>query len=273
MKKRFLLPKDFKKQVILSQITQAEAIEYGVEHWRRKRNNFHCMGALYWQLNDCWPVASWSSLDYYSRWKALHYFAKRFFAPYFPSLKDGKKSVEFWVTNDYKKAIRGILSWEIYDSKGKLINSGFQKLEANPLSSTKIAEFKTKSAYFVTYSLKKLQNSSQKDKKESNFNGYRILGKPKYFKGENPEISFAIKEIEEGLKYEIRYSMLITSKKLALYVFIESDNVDFIASDNYFALSPDKSREIIIRIKDTKSRDIRDKFLSSLKVFSLYNLN
>ncbi|MHA1856122.1 MAG: glycoside hydrolase family 2 protein, partial [Promethearchaeota archaeon] len=63
------------------------------------------------------------------------------------------------------------------------------------------------------------------------------------------------------------------SKKLALYVFIESDNVDFIASDNYFALSPDKSREIIIRIKDTKSRDIRGKFLSSLKVFSLYNLN
>ncbi|MHA1767786.1 MAG: glycoside hydrolase family 2 protein, partial [Promethearchaeota archaeon] len=90
---------------------------------------------------------------------------------------------------------------------------------------------------------------------------------------ENPEISFAIKEIEEGLKDEIRYSMLISSKKLALYVFIESDNVDFIASDNYFALSPDKSREIIIRIKDTKSRDIRDKFLSSLKVFSLYNLN
>ena len=79
MKRRFLIPKEFEKQVVLSQITQAEAMEYGVEHWHRNRTNFHCMGALYWQLNDCWPVASWSSIDYYGRWKALHYFAKRFF--------------------------------------------------------------------------------------------------------------------------------------------------------------------------------------------------
>nr|MDO8113248.1 glycoside hydrolase family 2 TIM barrel-domain containing protein [Candidatus Sigynarchaeota archaeon] len=106
MKKRFRVPADFRKQVILSQITQAEAIEYGVEHWRRNRNGQHCMGTLYWQLNDCWPVASWSSIDYSKqlaenherpgRWKALHYFAKRFYKPVIISIAESMKECELW---------------------------------------------------------------------------------------------------------------------------------------------------------------------------------
>ncbi|MCJ7650249.1 MAG: glycoside hydrolase family 2 protein, partial [Candidatus Lokiarchaeota archaeon] len=111
MKKRFTIPPKFEHRVILSQITQAEAIQYGVEHWRRNRNDFHCMGTLYWQLNDCWPVASWSSLDYYGRWKAIHYFAKRFYQNVFASIKEDKDSVEFWVTNDLRERQSFILEW------------------------------------------------------------------------------------------------------------------------------------------------------------------
>ena len=58
----FLYPADFDTLLYASQLLQAEAIRYGVEHWRRHRGR--CMGAIYWQLNDCWPVASWSSIDY-----------------------------------------------------------------------------------------------------------------------------------------------------------------------------------------------------------------
>ena len=83
MKRRFLVPKKFENQVVLSQITHGEAMEYGIEHWRRNRDEFHCMGSLYWQLNDCWPVASWSSLDYYGRWKALHYITSSAFPSFF----------------------------------------------------------------------------------------------------------------------------------------------------------------------------------------------
>lgn len=72
-------PNDFDTTVYASQLLQAEGIKYGVEHFRRIRGI--CMGAIYWQLNDCWPVASWASIDYFGRWKALHYYAKRFFAP------------------------------------------------------------------------------------------------------------------------------------------------------------------------------------------------
>ena len=67
----FLYPTRFETLVYASQVLQAEAIRYGVEHWRANRGR--CMGSLYWQVNDCWPVASWSSLDYYNRWKPLHY--------------------------------------------------------------------------------------------------------------------------------------------------------------------------------------------------------
>ncbi|HBE85749.1 MAG TPA: glycoside hydrolase family 2, partial [Lachnoclostridium sp.] len=65
--------------VYASQLMQGEAMKYAVEHWRRHRGR--CMGAIVWQLNDCWPVTSWSSIDYFGRWKALHYYEKRFFAP------------------------------------------------------------------------------------------------------------------------------------------------------------------------------------------------
>ena len=71
-------PRDFASFVYLSQVQQAEAIKVGAEHLRRNRPR--TMGALFWQLNDCWPVASWSSIDYFGRWKALQYYARRFYA-------------------------------------------------------------------------------------------------------------------------------------------------------------------------------------------------
>ena len=79
MQQTFLYPSDFDTLLYASQLLQAEAIRYGVEHFRGYRGR--CMGTVVWQLNDCWPVASWSSIDYYGRWKALHYYEKRFFAP------------------------------------------------------------------------------------------------------------------------------------------------------------------------------------------------
>ena len=72
-------PNSFEMVLYTSQLLSAQAVQYGVEHWRRHRGR--CMGAIIWQLNDCWPVASWASIDYNGRWKALHYAAKRFFAP------------------------------------------------------------------------------------------------------------------------------------------------------------------------------------------------
>lgn len=96
----FRFPKDFENFVYVSQVQQALAIKTAVEYWRSLKP--HCMGTLYWQLNDTWPVASWSSLDYGGSWKALHYAARRFFQPVAVSAvpsEDGK-SVRFSMVND-----------------------------------------------------------------------------------------------------------------------------------------------------------------------------
>jgi len=75
----YLYPATFENLVYASQLLQADAIKYGVEHFRRQRG--YCMGSTYWQFNDCWPVASWSSVDCFGRYKALHYAARKFYAP------------------------------------------------------------------------------------------------------------------------------------------------------------------------------------------------
>ncbi|MHA1341841.1 MAG: beta-mannosidase [Promethearchaeota archaeon] len=277
MKKRFKIPKKFEDQVILSQITQAEAMEYGVEHWRRNRNKFHCMGSLYWQLNDCWPVASWSSIDYFGRWKALHYFAKRFYANIFPSVLESKKIAELWVTNDSINDFQGELEWRLYTSKGKLIINKKEKINIPCCSSVKINQFKPKSI------IKKQKEMSQliifyslEKQEETIYKGFRLFNHPKKFKLYNPNLKFEIKEKGENNQIKIE----ISSTNIALYVFIDSDKYDFIASDNFFAMEPGEKREVTIKpmfvwnkkkIENFNPLEI-NKFIKSIKIKSLFDL-
>ena len=109
-----------------SQILQGMAMKYAVEHWRR--NMPRGMGTLYWQLNDCWPVASWSSIDYFGRWKALHYMARRFYAPLLVSaVEDADKgSCEIWVSSDLPAATEGRIRWDLTDLAGRTVRSGHE---------------------------------------------------------------------------------------------------------------------------------------------------
>ena len=102
LSENFRYPKDFASLLYVTQILQAMAVQYGVEHW--KRNRGRCMGTLYWQINDNWPVASWSSIDYFGRWKALHYAAKRFYAPVSVSLCITGSQATVWICNETMSA-------------------------------------------------------------------------------------------------------------------------------------------------------------------------
>ncbi|HUO57418.1 MAG TPA: glycoside hydrolase family 2 protein [bacterium] len=97
------IPKDFDSFCYASQINQAMAIRTAVEHWRRLKP--WCMGTLYWQVNDLWPVASWSSMDYHGRWKVLHHEAARFYSPLLASLEVSEKTLSVWATSDSPKAV------------------------------------------------------------------------------------------------------------------------------------------------------------------------
>ena len=118
----FCLPKDFPSLVYVTQVLQAEAMRMAVEHWRRQRER--CSGALYWQINDCWPVASWSSIDYYGRWKALHYASRRFYAPMLLSVEDNGDRMGLFVTNDTAQAWSGEVKWSLQTLRGDVLEQG-----------------------------------------------------------------------------------------------------------------------------------------------------
>jgi beta-mannosidase len=93
------LPGDLAEYIDFSQLAQAEGLKFGIEHYRRRKP--HCSGTLVWQLNDCWPVLSWSVLDYYGFGKAGYFYLARVYSPVLASFKqlpDG--GVELWVTNE-----------------------------------------------------------------------------------------------------------------------------------------------------------------------------
>lgn len=98
LSENFLYPNSFENLIYVTQILQGLAIKFGVEHWRRNRGR--CMGALFWQLNDNWPVISWASIDYFGRWKALQYMAADFFSPVTFSIKRTEREVEVWLENE-----------------------------------------------------------------------------------------------------------------------------------------------------------------------------
>jgi beta-mannosidase len=136
---RFRLPAAFADLVYLTQIDQAEAIRTGVEHWRRNRPR--CSGALYWQLNDCWPVTSWASIDYAGRWKALHYAARRFFAPVALSLEDAGSYIGLYLANDTPQGWQGEVRWSLETLHGEKIESGQEAVNAAPLLASPLRKF------------------------------------------------------------------------------------------------------------------------------------
>jgi beta-mannosidase len=132
----YRFPKDYAALAYLSQLNQAHCIRVGVEHFRRSMPR--TMGALYWQLNDCWPVASWSSIEFGGRWKALHHAARRFFAPslvcaHVPGDEHiGKLNriistihdVNLYTVHDHPRPARGTLGWTLYHLDGRILRRG-----------------------------------------------------------------------------------------------------------------------------------------------------
>lgn len=120
MEKYFPTPKDFPSFLYMSQVQQAEAMKSAIEAHRRKKP--YCMGTLYWQLNDCWPVASWSGIDYYGRWKALHYYAKKSFKDVLLSIDASSEHVHIYLVSDKQEEGTGNLTVKLLDFNGNVLN-------------------------------------------------------------------------------------------------------------------------------------------------------
>ncbi|MAE07455.1 MAG: beta-mannosidase [Bacteroidetes bacterium] len=113
-------PKDFEMFLYVGQLLQARGITIGIEAHRR--NMPHCMGSLYWQLNDCWPVSSWSGIDYYGDWKALHYAVKKAFKNLKISFKTNNDNLEVFIISDSLQNTKASLELTIIDFYGNILN-------------------------------------------------------------------------------------------------------------------------------------------------------
>jgi beta-mannosidase len=229
----FRMPKDFASLVYLSLILQAEGIRYGVEHWRRNRDRVS--GTLIWQLNDCWPVASWSSLDYFGRWKALHYAAKRFYAPLLLSVADYGKTVKIHVTSDRVEPVDLRIRWRLETLDGKCISSGEQPAHAMALADTLVGSYDL--APFI----------SQAEQRNVVFvaemwQDGKLLAQTvtpfvanKHLELRDPDLN--VQTYVEGNTLSVK----VSSRMLARFVELSIAGIDAVFSDNYFDIPAGKT--------------------------------
>jgi beta-mannosidase len=236
MMNHFRLPKDFASLAYLSMILQAEAMRIGVEHWRRNRERVS--GTIIWQLNDCWPAVSWSSLDYHGRWKAMHYAAKRFYAPLLLSAADDGMRRELHITNDLSRPWEGEVRWRIETLGGKVIERGSKRTAAAPRTDTpvleldftgRISEEERRTAVLVCEARRGRVRAASC---VSAFAPY------KHLELADPGLKGKIFRAGDGLRIDL------ASKSAALFVELSLRGADAVFSDNYFHLPAGASARI-----------------------------
>lgn len=252
MAQTFLYPTSFDVMLYASQLLQAEAIRYGVEHWRRNRGR--CMGAIYWQINDCWPVASWSSLDYFGRWKALHYAARRFFAPVLLSCAeegiltqdtdvnaepyDVKKAIRLNVSNETMSPACARVEWALRRPDGSIIEQGADDVTVPALTASWLAghDFPDAPTY-ASYASYDMYMAG-----EWVSGGTALFCPPKHFAFVDPHLALSVSGDE----------ITVSASAYARSVEITCEDGDVLLSDNYFDLNADSRTVRILRGSGTR---------------------
>ncbi len=222
----FRMPKDFPSLVYLSLILQAEGIRYGVEHWRRNRDRVS--GTLIWQLNDCWPVASWASLDYFGRWKALHYAAKRFYAPLLLSVAEDGKTVKVHVTSDLVRPVDVFVRWRLENLDGECLSGGEQTLRARALADTLVDSYDFSTLICAENQRKVVFVAEMWQEGELVSRSVTPFAANKHLELRKPGLNVQ-SHVEGGT-----LCVDISAHYLARFVELSIDDTDAVFSDNYF---------------------------------------
>jgi beta-mannosidase len=257
MLREYREPKDFSSFVYLSQLQQAEVIKVGAEHLRRQRPR--TMGSLYWQLNDCWPTASWSSIDYYGRWKALHYYARRFYDDVLVSPFAHDNAVDVYVVSDKIEPLMGKLHLKLLDFRGNTLFEQTKQVSIPALSS----------AIYVRLDKRDLLAKGDPRRSFLTFNleieGKSVSRNILFFDTtRNLELPVAPR-IESTLgKSGDGYTLTLLSSSIARAVAVSFGDLDVQMSDNYVDLLP--GEPVSIRLETSSSLA---QLKGSLKTMSL----
>jgi beta-mannosidase len=243
MERDFRAPKDFASFLYVGQVLQGIIIKYAAEAHRRRMG--HNWGSLYWQLDDCWPVASWSGIDYYGRWKALHYYARHFFAPVLVSpVEDKGGTVTMWGISDRRADTPAKLSVRLLGFDGHQIWRGDQDIVLAANASRAYATFRRaellagadpKRAVLVA-ELNERATGKRLSRNLFFFEKTKDLDLPK------PELSLEVEPREGGT-----FAVKVTAQRLARAVYLTSPDRDAFFDENYFDLLPGESVTVTYR--------------------------
>jgi len=238
-------PKDFESFLYVSQVLQAEGIKIGAEHLRRIRP--HNMGSLYWQIDDCWPVASWSSIDYYGRWKALQYYARRFYNDLLVSPHAEGDAISLYVVSDRTRPIPAHLTATLMDFAGRALAQTSMDVMVAPLTSKSYLNLPVKGL------LEAHDNGASPDTRavvlycELSVNG-QVASTNRYFFRPFKELNMPTPQINAAVtRTRAGFVVNLTTDKYARAVYLSAPGLDGTFVDNYFDLVPGKPTQVSFR--------------------------
>ena len=248
----FRMPEGFDNFLYLSQVQQALAIKTGVEFWRHLQPT--CMGTLYWQLNDNWPVASWSSLEYGGKWKQLHYHAKRFYAPTASMIFQKNDELEIWSVNDSLKTQDFSVKATVYDFSGKELKTWAFETKVKAGGSRKLQTVKLEKIGFELNEAFMSVETMAAGLIHVNTHFF----KP-YKACELPEAEVKTKVCKDNDEFKVELS----TDKPAFFVTLETPGIRGIFSDNSITLLP--GRKVVLSFSP-KQEVLLDEFKVALTV-------
>ena len=259
------LPASFEDLVYSTQLLQADAIRLNVDH--RRRNRGRCMGSIYWQVNDSNPAISWSGIDYAGRWKALHYYARRFYAPVLLSVnEEDPRAVVFNLSNERFRRAEGVLRWELRDASSEILLQGEVPAEAEPLSAKDI----------LTLDLsRELQSAEDRRGKYLSCRfeedgkvlsrGNSLFVMPKHFRFRDPRIRTELRETET------QFVLTLSASAYARSVCLDLRDADCVFSDNWFDIHGAEAVTVTVEKRSLRPALTLSQFREQLSVRSNYD--
>ena len=230
MLKEYKQPKDFESFLYVNHVLQAEGIKFGLEGHRRSMP--FCMGSLYWQLNDCWPVASWSSTDFFQKWKALQYYVKKGFEPVLVSPYIDNPKFKVGIINDRLEKVNGQLNLKLMDFEGQVVweKASLVEIQANSsgdyFNENRYEFLYRKNTRNLLFYAELVENGKLISRNIIFFRPFKELDVP------HPNVEYTFEKKDAGFDIHLK------TDKLAKNVYLQIGNEKGFFSDNYFDLLP-----------------------------------
>jgi beta-mannosidase len=232
-------PKDFEAFLYMNQVLQGDAIKTAIEAHRRDRP--YCMGTLFWQHNDCWPVASWSSRDYYGRWKAQHYFAREAYRDVLVSPIAQNDRLHVFVVSDRRSGFRATLTIQVIGLDGGIINTVTKQVTVDKLASTDLFSVPVGDLLQGMPKSKVVVHAELSEGGKNVYSNNYFLLKQKEMEYPKVQIAKTIKKVEGG------YEVSLTSDKFARALFLSVNGIDNFFADNYMDILPGATVTVFVK--------------------------